>query len=211
MWVFVMTLHFCSPFFFIIYIFVIYLYGGLLHNYNYVNLIPTNFNELGGITAPQSHVWHTSCNTFQPNTKKMPGGAMGAGKSRNHESSVRVYRFIIKEVVMKKIEAIIKPFKLDDLKEAMETLGVKGMTVSEVKGFGRQKGHQEVYRGAEYTVDFIPKVKVEIVVEASRVEEIIEAIMKSTQTGKIGDGKIFVSPIETVCRIRTGEKGAEAI
>jgi nitrogen regulatory protein P-II 1 len=112
---------------------------------------------------------------------------------------------------MKKIEAIIKPFKVDELKEALSALGVSGMTLSEVKGFGRQKGHTEIYRGAEYVVDFIPKVKVEIVVEASRVNEIVEAIIACVRTGKIGDGKIFVLPIEEVCRIRTGEKGKAAI
>ncbi len=112
---------------------------------------------------------------------------------------------------MKKIEAIIKPFKLDALKEALTTLGVTGLTMSEVKGFGRQKGHTEIYRGAEYQVDFIPKVKVEIVVEASRVDEVVEAIMTSVRTGKIGDGKIFVLPVDEVCRIRTGEKGKDAI
>ena len=112
---------------------------------------------------------------------------------------------------MRKIEAIIKPFKLDDMKEALSGLDVKGMTVSEVKGFGRQKGHTEIYRGAEYVVDFVPKVKVEIVAEEAQVDQIIEAIMNSVRTGKVGDGKIFVLPIETVCRIRTGERGADAI
>lgn len=112
---------------------------------------------------------------------------------------------------MKKIEAIIKPFKLDELKEALSKLGVAGMTMSEVKGFGRQKGHTEIYRGAEYVVDFIPKTKVEIVVEASRVDLVVEAIVSCVRTGKIGDGKIFVLPVEEVCRIRTGEKGKEAI
>jgi nitrogen regulatory protein P-II 1 len=112
---------------------------------------------------------------------------------------------------MKKIEAIIKPFKLDDLKAALSTLGVNGLTLTEVKGFGRQKGHTEIYRGAEYVVDFIPKVKVEIVVEASQVDEVVETIMTSVRTGKIGDGKIFVLPVEEVCRIRTGEKGKAAI
>jgi len=112
---------------------------------------------------------------------------------------------------MKKIEAIIKPFKLDDLKEALNGLDVKGMTVAEVKGFGRQKGHTEIYRGAEYVVDFIPKVKVEIVIDESRVEEVIEAIIASVKTGKVGDGKIFVLPIDSICRIRTGERDGEAI
>ena len=112
---------------------------------------------------------------------------------------------------MKKIEAIIKPFKLDDLKEGLAEIGVQGMTVTEVKGFGRQKGHTEVYRGAEYVVDFIPKIKVEIVVDASEVDKVVETIMKSVKTGKIGDGKIFVLPIDSICRIRTGEKDKEAI
>lgn len=112
---------------------------------------------------------------------------------------------------MKKIEAIIKPFKLDDLKAAMADLGVQGMTITEVKGFGRQKGHTEIYRGAEYVVDFIPKVKVEIVVSAEMVEKVVETIVATVKTGKIGDGKIFVLPVDSVCRIRTGEIGKEAI
>ena len=112
---------------------------------------------------------------------------------------------------MKKIEAIIKPFKLDDLKTALLDLGVHGMTVSEVKGFGRQKGHTEIYRGAEYIVDFIPKVKVEVVVDSSLADKVVETILASVKTGKIGDGKIFVQAIEEVCRIRTGETGTEAI
>lgn len=112
---------------------------------------------------------------------------------------------------MKKIEAIIKPFKLDDLKEAMTAIGVQGMTVSEVKGFGRQKGHTEVYRGAEYVVDFIPKIKVEIVVATEIVDKVVRTIVDTVKTGKIGDGKIFVLPIDEVCRIRTGERGQEAI
>jgi len=112
---------------------------------------------------------------------------------------------------MKKIEAIIKPFMLEDLKEAMHAIGVQGMTASEVKGFGRQKGHTEVYRGAEYVVDFIPKVKVEIVVAAEMVDTVVNAIIASVKTGKIGDGKIFVLPVDSVCRIRTGETGRDAI
>ncbi|MFA6900322.1 MAG: P-II family nitrogen regulator [Desulfurivibrionaceae bacterium] len=112
---------------------------------------------------------------------------------------------------MKKIEAIIKPFMLVDLKEAMHAIGVQGMTASEVKGFGRQKGHTEVYRGAEYVVDFIPKVKVEIVVAAEMVDTVVNAIITSVKTGKIGDGKIFVLPVDSVCRIRTGETGRDAI
>lgn len=112
---------------------------------------------------------------------------------------------------MKKIEAIIKPFKLDDVKDALNEIGVKGMTVSEVKGFGRQKGHTELYRGAEYVVDFLPKVKLEIIAKDEVVPLIIEAIEKSAKTGKIGDGKIFVTNIEEVIRIRTGERGEDAI
>jgi nitrogen regulatory protein P-II 1 len=112
---------------------------------------------------------------------------------------------------MKKIEAIIKPFKLDDVKEALNAIGIKGMTVSEVKGYGRQKGHKEIYRGAEYIVDFIPKTKLEIIVEASQVDEIVDTIRNAANTGKIGDGKIFVLPVEEVVRVRTGEKGEEAI
>ena len=112
---------------------------------------------------------------------------------------------------MKKIEAIIKPFKLDDVKEALNDMGIKGMTISEVKGYGRQKGHKEIYRGAEYIIDFIPKAKIEIIVEASQVDEVVEKIISAAKTGKIGDGKIFVLPVEEVIRVRTGEKGEEAI
>ena len=112
---------------------------------------------------------------------------------------------------MKKIEAIIKPFKLDDLKEGLGKIGVQGMTISEVKGFGRQKGHTEIYRGAEYVVDFIPKIKVEIVIPAADVDKVVQTILDSVKTGKIGDGKIFVLPVDSVCRIRTGEKDKEAI
>jgi len=112
---------------------------------------------------------------------------------------------------MKKIEAVIKPFKLDEVKEALHEVGVTGMTVTEVKGFGRQKGHTELYRGAEYVVDFLPKMKIELVIEAGRVETALEAIRAAAGTGRIGDGKIFVSPIEEVVRIRTGERGEEAI
>jgi nitrogen regulatory protein P-II 1 len=112
---------------------------------------------------------------------------------------------------MKKIEAIIKPFKLDEVRESLHEVGVTGMTVTEVKGFGRQKGHTELYRGAEYVVDFLPKIKLEIVVEDDGVEAAIEAIVKAARTGKIGDGKIFVFPMEQVVRIRTGETGDAAI
>ena len=112
---------------------------------------------------------------------------------------------------MKKIEAIIKPFKLDDVKDALHEAGVSGITVSEVKGFGRQKGHTELYRGAEYVVDFLPKVKVEVVVEDGVVDRVIEAIEASAKTGRIGDGKIFVTAVEQAIRIRTGDRGADAI
>jgi len=112
---------------------------------------------------------------------------------------------------VKKIEAIIKPFKLDEVKSALNEIGIKGMTITEVKGYGRQKGHKEIYRGAEYVVDFIPKVKIEIVVEASKVDQIVEAIRQAANTGKIGDGKIFILPVEDIIRVRTGEKGKEAI
>ena len=112
---------------------------------------------------------------------------------------------------MKKIEAIIKPFKLDEVREALSEIGVTGLTVTEVKGFGRQKGHTELYRGAEYVVDFLPKVKIEIVVSDDIVETAIDAIVKAAHTGKIGDGKIFVTAVERVIRIRTGEENEEAI
>ncbi len=112
---------------------------------------------------------------------------------------------------MKKIEAIIKPFKLDDVKAGLNELGIKGMTISEVKGYGRQKGHTEIYRGAEYVVDFIPKVKIEIVVPADRVDQVVEKIRESASTGKIGDGKIFVTPVERIVRVRTGEENGDAI
>jgi nitrogen regulatory protein P-II 1 len=112
---------------------------------------------------------------------------------------------------MKKIEAIIKPFVLDEVKDALAELGMKGMTVSEVRGFGRQRGHKETYRGAEYQVDFVPKIKLEVVVEASLTAQVVNAIMTKGRTGKIGDGKIFVLPVEDAFRIRTGESGEEAI
>lgn len=112
---------------------------------------------------------------------------------------------------MKLVTAIVKPFKLDDVREALSDIGVQGITVTEVKGFGRQKGHTELYRGAEYVVDFLPKVKIEVAVASSSVDQVIEAITNAANTGKIGDGKIFVSPCEQVIRIRTGETGEEAI
>lgn len=112
---------------------------------------------------------------------------------------------------MKKIEAIIKPFKLEDVREALTEIGITGMTATEVQGFGRQKGHTELYRGAEYVVDFLPKVKLELVVDESLVEGCVEAIVKSARTGKIGDGKIFITPVERAVRIRTGEEGVDAL
>ncbi|WP_417520005.1 P-II family nitrogen regulator [Minwuia sp.] len=112
---------------------------------------------------------------------------------------------------MKKIEAIIKPFKLDEVKEALHEVGLQGITVTEAKGFGRQKGHTELYRGAEYVVDFLPKVKVEVVLDDNMVERALEAIQQAARTGRIGDGKIFVSTVDEVIRIRTGEKGSDAV
>jgi nitrogen regulatory protein P-II 1 len=113
--------------------------------------------------------------------------------------------------VMKKVEAIIKPFKLDEVKESLNAIGVRGLTVSEVKGFGRQKGHTELYRGAEYVVDFLPKVKLEIIVSEDMVSNVVETIEKAARTGRIGDGKIFVTSVDEVVRIRTGERGEDAI
>ena len=112
---------------------------------------------------------------------------------------------------MKKIEAVIKPFKLDEVKEALQDIGIQGMSVTEVKGFGRQKGHTELYRGAEYVVDFLPKIKIELIIEASQADQAVNAIANSAKTGKIGDGKIFVSDIGQAIRIRTGEEGPDAI
>jgi nitrogen regulatory protein P-II 1 len=112
---------------------------------------------------------------------------------------------------MKKIEAIIKPFKLDDVKDALNTIGIKGMTISEVKGYGRQKGHTEIYRGAEYVIDFQPKLKIEIIVGSDLADTVVETIITAAKTGKIGDGKIFVLPVESVIRVRTGERDQEAI
>jgi nitrogen regulatory protein P-II 1 len=112
---------------------------------------------------------------------------------------------------MKKVEAIIKPFKLDEVKEALSSIGIQGLTVSEVKGFGRQKGHTELYRGAEYVVDFLPKVKLEIIVSDDVTSQVVETIERAARTGRIGDGKIFVMPMEEVVRIRTGERGANAL
>jgi nitrogen regulatory protein P-II 1 len=112
---------------------------------------------------------------------------------------------------MKKIEAVIKPFKLDDVKEALNEIGIQGMTISEVKGYGRQKGHKEIYRGAEYVVDFIPKIKIEVVIDADQADQVVDKIREAANTGKIGDGKIFVLPVEQAVRVRTGETGIDAI
>ena len=112
---------------------------------------------------------------------------------------------------MKKIEAVIKPFKLDEVKEALHEIGIQGMTVTEVKGFGRQKGHTELYRGAEYVVDFLPKIKIEIAVSDDLADKVVDAVVSAANTGRIGDGKIFVLPMEEVIRIRTGERGADAV
>ncbi len=112
---------------------------------------------------------------------------------------------------LKKVEAVVKPFKLEEVKDALGEVGVRGMTVSEVKGFGRQRGHREIYRGAEYEVDFVPKVKIEVVVEDEQAAAVVEAITKAARTGKIGDGKIFVTTVEEVVRIRTGERGVDAL
>ncbi len=112
---------------------------------------------------------------------------------------------------MKKVEAVIKPFKLDDVKESLNEIGIHGMTITEVKGYGRQKGHKEIYRGAEYVVDFVPKIKIEIIVDKNRTDEVVDAICQSANTGKIGDGKIFIMPVEQVVRVRTGETGLEAL
>jgi len=117
----------------------------------------------------------------------------------------------VRNQTVKKIEAVIKPFKLDEVKEALHEIGIQGITVTEAKGFGRQKGHTELYRGAEYVVDFLPKVKLEIILDDSLAERAVEAIQNAAQTGRIGDGKIFVSSIEEVIRIRTGERGADAV
>lgn len=118
---------------------------------------------------------------------------------------------VIRKEIMKKIEAIIKPFKLDDVKDALNGIGITGMTMSEVKGYGRQKGHTEIYRGAEYVVDFIPKIKIEIVVPADQVDQVVDTVRVAANTGKIGDGKIFVLPIERVVRVRTGEEDRDAV
>ena len=139
------------------------------------------------------------------------GAASAVPAFQMHHAPPAVPRSPLSPRRMKKIEAIIKPFKLEDVKEALEEAGITGMTVTEVKGFGRQKGHTEIYRGSEYTVDFLPKVKVEMVLADDRVETAVAAIVKAAKTGKIGDGKVFVSPIEEAVRIRTEERGEGAV
>jgi nitrogen regulatory protein P-II 2 len=124
---------------------------------------------------------------------------------------MRQLKILLRSYMMKLVTAVIKPFKLDDVREGLSDIGVQGITVTEVKGFGRQKGHTELYRGAEYVVDFLPKVKIEVAIGDDLVDQVIEAITKAANTGKIGDGKIFVSSLEQVIRIRTGETGADAV
>jgi nitrogen regulatory protein P-II 1 len=146
--------------------------------------------------------------------RNKPRGRVDAGAGEPLRRRVVCYTLRGKvrgALAMKKIEAVIKPFKLDEVREALAEVGVTGLTVTEVKGFGRQKGHTELYRGAEYVVDFLPKVKIEVVVTDTMVDAAIEAMIKSARTGKIGDGKIFVTPVEQVVRIRTGETNEEAI
>ncbi len=156
--------------------------------------------------------WHTSC--FD--AVNGPSGPVGSAclyenRKTNDQPSTHGLTSGERHKVMKKIEAIIKPFKLDEVKEALQEVGLQGITVTEAKGFGRQKGHTELYRGAEYVVDFLPKVKVEIVLGDEMVEKAVDAIRSAAQTGRIGDGKIFVSNIEEAVRIRTGESGTDAI
>jgi nitrogen regulatory protein P-II 1 len=148
-------------------------------------------------------VWRVSCRA-QTGVKKIP--VYSAGLAVNIRSEK-----LTSERGMKKIEAVIKPFKLEEVKSALAALGVQGMTVAEVKGFGRQKGHTEIYRGSEYTVDFLPKVKIEVVLADGQAAAAVDAIVKAAKTGKIGDGKIFVSAVESIVRIRTGETGEQAV
>lgn len=141
--------------------------------------------------------------------RKLPGSSRTHMKAR--VSGTSIHKTPAKELIMKLITAVVKPFKLDDVRTALSDVGVQGMTVTEVKGFGRQKGHTELYRGAEYVVDFLPKVKIELAVDDSMVEQAVEAITKAAQTGKIGDGKIFIAPLDEIIRIRTGETGSDAV
>ena len=141
----------------------------------------------------------------------MPGWILGDCWGEVSPQSEGCTTTKLQVVEMKKIDAIIKPFKLDEVKDALHEVGIQGITISEVKGVGRQKGHTELYRGAEYVVDFLPKVKLEIVVPDDRVQQVVETVMKSAHTGRIGDGKLFVLPVDEVIRIRTGDKGADAL
>src|SRR5690606_38281051 len=136
---------------------------------------------------------------------------LGRSKTYSRCSGISIRKTPAKDLIMKLITAVVKPFKLDDVRTALSDVGVQGMTVTEVKGFGRQKGHTELYRGAEYVVDFLPKVKIELAVDDSMVEQAVEAITKAAQTGKIGDGKIFIAPLDEIIRIRTGETGSDAV
>jgi nitrogen regulatory protein P-II 1 len=142
---------------------------------------------------------------------RVPGGSWVAPQIRTHRLARKNAAPKYHEPTMKKIEAIIKPFKLEEVKDALSEIGIEGMTVSEVKGFGRQKGHTEIYRGSEYTVDFLPKIKIELVIADAQTDAAIGAIVKAAKTGKIGDGKVFVSGVESAVRIRTEEKGDAAI
>ncbi|APH54251.1 Nitrogen regulatory protein P-II [Granulibacter bethesdensis] len=152
--------------------------------------------------------WHDACKSVSRSMPSDFGKADKCGRIRPAGSGSARSRV---ETRMKKIEAVIKPFKLDEVKEALHEVGLQGITVMEAKGFGRQKGHTELYRGAEYVVDFLPKVKIEVVCEDDQVERAVEAIVNAARTGRIGDGKIFVTPVEDVIRIRTGERGAAAV
>jgi len=161
-------------------------------------------NQITRLPAKSSSEFQCFCSTFE-RQKKFCFGAEIPVYTMKSVVSIRARK------LMKKVEAIIKPFKLEEVKDALAGLGLEGMTVSEVKGFGRQKGHTEIYRGSEYTVDFLPKIKVEVVLSDSLVDQAVNAIVKAARTGKIGDGKIFVSPIENAIRIRTEETGEAAV
>ena len=162
-----------------------------------------NRNSCDGLAWPRD-AWHGACNPQE----LFPCAGRQHEADRPAEQEVRRHRT---REGMKKIEAVIKPFKLDEVKEALHEVGLQGITVVEAKGFGRQKGHTELYRGAEYVVDFLPKVKIEVICEDAIVERAVEAIINAARTGRIGDGKIFVSSVEEVIRIRTGERGEAAI
>jgi nitrogen regulatory protein P-II 1 len=174
-----------------------------------LNLAPSE--HLYTQTATRSNAGGNKRRPKNDITAKTEGALWPSESSRKHLPETSIGSGATHELPMKKIEAIVKPFKLDEVKEALTAAGVEGMTVLEVKGFGRQKGHTEVYRGTEYTIDFLPKIKFEVIVAENRVDEIVAAISKAANTGKIGDGKIFVSTIERAVRIRTGEEGDRAV